>query len=210
MAGGAEQLQEIAEAGVAGHGHDVGAGQHHIVDAHLVQPEHVLEHGALKGRKGVLTRVGFGQGLLDVGAQGVARTHLEDVQQTIVPRLAWGRFGVRDWRGQGRAATSVVGHGSLGWIRRECRRSVVVRVWNAECAERGDLERLHGVGLSLAGLMVLSEKVKGAMDEEVGEMVLEGLRLLRTLAHERVIRKNHIAERPGQTRPERLLRGRKR
>jgi ssRNA-specific RNase YbeY (16S rRNA maturation enzyme) len=35
---------------------------------------------------------------------------LEDVQQTIVPRLAWGRFGVRGWRGQGRAATSVVLH----------------------------------------------------------------------------------------------------
>ena len=61
-------------------------------------------------------------------------------------------------------------------------------------ARRRRLEGFHGFGLRLAGLVVLAEKMQRAMDEEVSGVMVERFRLLRTLAQQRVVRKDDIAE----------------
>lgn len=57
MPGRAEQLEEIAEVGLVRDGDDVGPRDHHVIDAHLVQPEDVLEHRPFEGREACLALV---------------------------------------------------------------------------------------------------------------------------------------------------------
>ena len=87
MAGGAEQVEQFAERRVGRDRDDVGARHHDVVDADAVEAEHVLEHRPLLGREvRILDR--FGEGVLEVVADGFAGFEAEADQDAVIPVVA--------------------------------------------------------------------------------------------------------------------------
>ena len=87
MAGRAEQAQQLAQVRVGGHGHDVGAGHHHVLHPDAVEGEHVLEHRPLLGRE-IRVLDGFCEGVLKVVADGFAGFQAQPGQNPVVPMVA--------------------------------------------------------------------------------------------------------------------------
>jgi hypothetical protein len=106
----AKARQQLAERGACRRCHHVGARHHHVPDAHLVEGERVREQGALVRRElGLFGRLR--EHVLELVADGVARSQGEALHQSLEPALARLRVGTRPLVPSFVAHCAVVGPG---------------------------------------------------------------------------------------------------
>ena len=84
MAGGAEELEQVAQGGVGRHGHDVGPGHHGVLDADAVEAEHVFQHRPFLGRE-IRILDGFRERVFEAGADRFAGLEAQQGQDPVVP-----------------------------------------------------------------------------------------------------------------------------
>ena len=108
MAGGAEQVEQVAQRRVGRHRHDIGPRHHGVVDADAVEAEHVLQHRPFLGRE-IRILDGLREGVFEVVAEGFAGLQAEAGQNPVVPVVAQA-FGLREGPEGAVVATSIFIH----------------------------------------------------------------------------------------------------
>ena len=73
----------------------------------------------------------------------------------------------------------------------------VIGIGNAEPGEHAPLERFHALSPRPSLLVIEAEEMQNAVRDEMGEMIGEGLALLRRLARHRLVGEHDIAQEHG-------------
>ncbi len=143
MAGGAEQSQHLDEAAVQRDGDDVGARNHDVLDLHLVQAEHILQHGALLRRDVDFGRR-IGERILDVVAD---RGAAEAEQRRAGDRT--GRALAAPARSDPASPAAGLSRSLMVVVTLAGARMARVRIRDPEPREDGALQRLHLLGVGV-------------------------------------------------------------
>ena len=194
MAGGAEEVEQVAETGLDGDGDDVGARHHHVVHPDAVEAEDVLQHRPFLRRE-VLILDHVRQRVFQVVADGIAGFQAEAGEEPLIPALA-SAVRIRIEPDRALVATSIVIH-----LEKFQRAAGPVTLpshdTDRRCrgGERLHLQTFHDFRLRLKRVIV-PEEVKEAVDEEMGEMVVEELALFLRLARHGLEGDRDIAQGP--------------
>ena len=159
----AEAREKIAEADVDIDRLDIGARHHDVVDAHLAETKDVGEHRPLFRREAGGDILG-GERVGKIFADRAGALEADGGAQPSIQRL----FGRAPRLAAGRPAVRCC-------LACRCRSSgpTAVGIGDAEAGEYSGFELLHHRRLAVV-LVVVAEKMEETVDDEMGEMVVEG------------------------------------